>query len=339
MPAVAALRSAFPSAHIGWAIERRWLPLLAAEGDSLSGPRSPQRPLVDQVHVVDTMRWRTSLFTRETVREFRKARRELRDAHYDIAVDFQGTMKSAALSLLSGAPRRLGFTRPREKPATLFYTHSVEAQGKEAGTHIVAQNLFLVRALTNQAPTSAPLELPCDEPSRRRCEAELSRLGFRGFALLSPGAGWSAKQWPPERFGEVARALGQHGLPSLVNYGPGEEAIARAVVAHSQGAATALFASLPELVAFTRRARLFIGGDTGPMHLAAALHVPVVALFGPTDPRRNGPFETEHIVLRSSMSATSYSHRRQTDAGLRAISSAEVIAAAESLLARTGGWR
>jgi heptosyltransferase-1 len=133
--------------------------------------------------------------------------------------------------------------------------------------------------------------------------------------------------------------LGQHGLPSLVNYGPGEEAIARAVVAHSQGTATALFASLPELVAFTRRARLFIGGDTGPMHLAAALHVPVVALFGPTDPRRNGPFETEHIVLRSSMSATSYSHRRQTDAGLRAISSAEVIAAAESLLARTGGWR
>ena len=335
MPAVAALRHAFPSAHIGWAIEHRWRPLLAAEGTALAGVRSAQRPLVDQVHVVDTMSWRTSLLSRETFRDVLKLRREVRNAHYDIAVDFQGTMKAAAVVLFSAAPRRLGFAQPWEKPAALFYTHSVEAHGK----HVVTQNLSLARALTGRLPHPAPIALPIDQSAERRSEAELARLGMRQFALLSPGAGWAAKRWPAQRFGEVARELGRRGLPSLINFGPGEEEIARDVVEHSDEAATRLSVGLPELIAITRRARIFIGGDTGPMHLAAALHVPVVALFGPTDPRRNGPFGDENVVLRSRLSATSYSHTDQADPGLLAISSADVIAAIEELLARTGGVR
>ncbi len=294
--------------------------------------------------MVDTMRWRKSPFTRETLHEIRVARGELRASHYNIALDFQGTMKSGVLAAVSAA-RRVGFARPRETGAAVFYTRRIEAQGK----HVVTQNLSLVGALSGEEPRAgldlpssglAKFDLPHDESAERSCQAELSRLELGEFALLSPGAGWGAKQWPAERFGEVARALGQRGLRSLVNAGPGEEGMAREVVARSGGAALVLSSSLPQLVAFTRRARLFVGGDTGPMHLAAALRVPVIALFGPTDPERNGPFGSRHVVLRSRLSAISYSHRRRRDAGLESISSAEVIAAADSLLARAPGvWQ
>jgi heptosyltransferase-1 len=152
------------------------------------------------------------------------------------------------------------------------------------------------------------------------------------FVLLNPGAGWGAKQWPAERYGQVAKQLLQDGLKSLINVGPGEKDLAHAVEAGSGGAAETFSGSLTQLIALTRRARLVIGGDTGPMHLAAALEVPVVAIFGPTDPARNGPFGTRAIVLRSSSSSTSYQHVFQPDGGLLEISSGQVIAAARQLL-------
>jgi heptosyltransferase-1 len=333
MPAVAALRSGFPAAHVAWIVERRWRPLLVSEDFPLSGPASPQRPLVEQVHVVDTRRWRKSPISRRTIAELLSACREVRGCRYDLAIDFQGSTKSAVIAAVSRAAERLGFAHPREAPARLFYTRRIETEG----SHVVTQNFALVRALSSSISNEVVFELPRDQSAEQHCETELSRLRIRDFALLSPGAGWPAKQWPPERFGDVARALGARGLRSLVNVGPGEEAMARAAVERSQGAAVALSANLPQLIAFTRLARFFLGGDTGPMHLAAALRVPVVALFGPTDPLRNGPFGTEHSILRNPLSVISYSHRRQNDAGLQAITSAEVIAAAESLLDRTEG--
>ncbi len=126
------------------------------------------------------------------------------------------------------------------------------------------------------------------------------------------------------------RALAADGLRTLVNHGPGEEALAQEVVAASGGAAQALSCSVSELIALTRRARLFLGGDTGPMHLAAALGVPVVAVFGPTDPARNGPFGTSNVVLRSAASRTSYAHRAQMDPGMLDVRTEEVVAAARS---------
>ena len=115
------------------------------------------------------------------------------------------------------------------------------------------------------------------------------------FAILNPGAGWGAKRWPAERYGRVARALAEDGVRAILNYGPGEEDLAREAEAASAGAAMPMKCSITELIALTRRARLFIGGDTGPLHLAAALQVPVVAIFGPTDPARNGPYRNaEH---------------------------------------------
>jgi heptosyltransferase-1 len=126
--------------------------------------------------------------------------------------------------------------------------------------------------------------------------------------------------------------LAEDGVKSLINFGPGEESMMRAVESASEGAAKGIACSLAELIALTRRARLFIGGDTGPMHLAAALGIPVVAIFGPTDPARNGPFGTRSIVLRSPASPTTHSRRAQPDPGILEISSDEVVAAARKLL-------
>jgi heptosyltransferase-1 len=159
---------------------------------------------------------------------------------------------------------------------------------------------------------------------------------LHNFVILNPGAGWGAKQWPAERYGLVAKALAQLGVQSLINYGPREESLAQTAETASGGKARALSFSVGELLALTRRARLFIGGDTGPLHLAAALHIPVVALFGPTNPARNGPFRTKSIVLRNPASPTSLTHRNDPDPGLLAIQPDEVIAAALRLL---GGAR
>jgi len=150
--------------------------------------------------------------------------------------------------------------------------------------------------------------------------------------IVTPGAGWGAKEWPAERYGKVSRELANEGANVLVNYGPAEEQLARDVQESSGGAAQPITCSIAELIALTRRASLFIGGDTGPMHLAAALSVPVVAIFGPTDPARNGPHSEKSIVLRNSASPTSLSHTSEPDPGLLQIMPDEVLAAARKLL-------
>jgi heptosyltransferase-1 len=155
------------------------------------------------------------------------------------------------------------------------------------------------------------------------------------FAILNPGAGWGAKQWPAERYGAIAKELAKDGIRSLVNFGPGEETLALAVEAASEGAARKISCSIAELIALTRRARLLIGGDTGPMHLAAALKVPVVGIFGPTDPARNGPYGTETVVLRSPESVTNHSRRAPRDEAMLSITPVMVSSAARELLQRT----
>ncbi|MGA8341535.1 MAG: glycosyltransferase family 9 protein, partial [Candidatus Sulfotelmatobacter sp.] len=161
---------------------------------------------------------------------------------------------------------------------------------------------------------------------------DLAQRGIGEFAILNPGAGWGAKRWPAERYGEVARRLAGMGICPLINCGPGEEDLFRAVLAASGGTAKPTSGSITELIALTRRARLFIGGDTGPLHLAAALRVPVVGIYGPTDPARNGPYGTRSIVLRSPESLTTHTRRAEPDDALLAIGSDAVAAAAEKLL-------
>ena len=173
------------------------------------------------------------------------------------------------------------------------------------------------------------MQLPRDPEAERRIGSDGWRNSAIGeFAILNPGAGWGAKRWPAERYGQVAQALAARGVRSILNYGPGEEELAREAEAASEGAAVAMKCSITELIALTRRARLFIGGDTGPMHLAAALQVPVVAIFGPTDPARNGPYGTRSIVLRNPASPTTHARRAQPDEGMLEISVEAVVDAA-----------
>lgn len=331
LPAVFALRSALPEATIGWLIEERWAELLCAASEPRSGPRSPKRPLVDKLHVVDTKTWRKHLLSAQTWERAAAALSELRAACYEIVLDFQGAVRSAVFARFSGAPTIYGFRQPRENVASMFYTHQVIADG----SHIVEQNLSIVQDLLGKSVAAAAIQFPRDSAAEKHHPEFLQRES--DFILLSPGGGWGAKQWPAERYGQVARSLSNDGLKVLVNFGPGEEELAHAVEAASGGSAKAVNSSLAELIVLTRRAKLLIGGDTGPMHLAAALKIPVVAIFGPTNPARNGPFGTNSIVLRSPCSATSHKRRATPDPGLLEIEADNVIKAARTLLEHRSG--
>src|SRR5277367_3355655 len=326
LPAATALRQAFPQASVGWVVEERWAELLCTLAEPRSGPRSPRRPLIDRIHTVNTKTWRRSLLSPQTWEQIAAGLSELRAQKYEAAVDFQGAIRSALLARWSGAPTVYGVAQPRENIASMFYTRQVIARG----SHIVEQNLSLAEAVARRPLELPNIEFPRDESVEKQWEDRLRQIG--DFVLLNPGAGWGAKQWPAERYGFVARRLAQDGVKALINFGPGEESLVQAVQSASEGTAEGIACSLTELIALTRRARLFIGGDTGPMHLAAALGIPVVAIFGPTNPARNGPFGTRNIVLRSPISPTTHSRRAQPDPGMLEISPDEVVAAARKLL-------
>jgi heptosyltransferase I len=333
LPAVAALRSAFPDAMIGWLLEERWAELLCTLPTPRSGSRSAQRPLVDRVHTVNTRQWRGAPFAVATWERVAASLSDLRAAKYEIAIDLQGAVRSSLLARWSGAPVIYGSAQPRENLATMFYTRQIITSGQ----HIVEQNFSLAEAVSHRRMRLPSAELPRDVAAEQECDLQLKAYGTKGVALVNPGAGWGAKQWPAERYGQVAKQLSEDGLKVLINFGPGEEDLADAVENASNRAAEKFTGTLTQLIALTRRASLFIGGDTGPMHLAAALGIPVVGIFGPTDPARNGPCGTRSFVLRSSSSNTSYSHVARADEGLLEISAAQVIAAAQQLLeARRG---
>jgi heptosyltransferase-1 len=328
---VQALRDTFPKATIGWLIEERWAELLSAPATPRRGLRSASRPLVDWVHTVNLTGWRKSLFSIPTIERIARVWNDVRSVHYQVAVDLQGAIRSAVLARWSGAPVVYGATQPRETPASMLYTQPVITRGK----HVIDQYLSIAQALAGRKLTSPRVEFPRDCIAEEAINARLSAAGIQNFAIINPGAGWGAKRWPAERYGQAARALADSGMGSVVNYGPGEDQLARKAEEASGGAAKAIQCSISQLIGLTRRAKLFIGGDTGPLHLAAALQVPVVAIFGPTDPVRNGPYGTGSIVLRNPASETSHSRRAQPDEGMLEISVDEVVRAARQLLAGT----
>jgi heptosyltransferase-1 len=287
---------------------------------------------VNRVHVVDTRGWRKRLGQSSTWREIARAAREVRGAGYDIAIDVQGAIKSALMASYSAAPVIWGFAQPRETIARSFYTRVHDARSP----HVIDQNLSLARAViesrghTMSGRSAASFAFPGDDDAECWAQNELTRLRAERIAIINPGAGWGAKCWPEANYAEVARWLAARSITPLINFGPGEEKLAEAVQQQAPGSHL-LKANLPQLIAITRRAALFVGGDTGPLHLASALGVPVVALFGPTDPARNGPYCGRNVVLRSKQSATSYSHVSKADAGLLSITAADALAAAEKL--------
>jgi len=348
LPAVAMLRQWLPQAFIGWVVEQRWVELLCSRPDLCGGdiPLSPEKPLINAIHTVTTRVWRRHPLSRNTRKAIAQTIRDLRRTRYDLALDFQSAIRSAVLGRLARPHAFIGFSRAHEAPASLFYTRRVEAQGR----HMVEQNASLLRAV-GDSPSALRFQndgrrltadgylfpLPHDSRHDQWASDQLQHLGIRDFCLLNAGAGWGAKIWPSERWAEVARALAAHGLPSVINYGPGEEELARGVESESGGAAFAVNSSIGQLIALARLARVCVGGDTGPTHLAAALGIPVVAIFGPTDPARNGPFAPSSspaniVVLRSETSITDHARRREPEPGLLEISPQQVITAALRVL-------
>ena len=280
IPAAAALRAALPAARIDWLIEAR------------------HRPIVDLVPAVDRV---VPVETR-TLGGWVDAIRRLRETPYDIALDFQGLMKSAVFARASGARRVAGFSiwHLREKGARPFYSETDgetdRARERAATVHVIQKNLHLLEVLGIRA---SRVEFPLVRVESRALEEIRGRLDGRPFALINPGAAWPNKRWPPQRFGEIASFLREvRELPSVVLWGPGEQALAQAVVQASGGAAHLGPATeIPDLVEVSRAAALIVSGDTGPLHIAAAVGTPVVALYGPTDPERNGPWDPKDVTI------------------------------------------
>lgn len=311
LPAAALLKRTLPEAHISWVVERQ------------AGAILKDSPVIDQLIEIDTRSWRKQTLEARMLVDVRERFRELRqpvsqhngDRGVDVAIDLQGLIKSGIVARASGAKRRIGFesSELREKPSRLFLTEQVDTSSFK---HVIEKNLALAQAVlgtNNPTAESRAYEFPISLTSADEEFGELTAAELKhSFAILNPGGGWPTKLWPAERFGELADLLlEEHHLRSLIAYGPGEEALAERVAASSRaGAARPVASTLKQFVALARRARLFVGGDTGPLHLAAASGTPIVGIYGPTSPERNGPFDKRDITVGLELWCRSDCHRR-----------------------------
>lgn len=336
LPAVTALRQAHPFWEIDWVVEPRWRALLAAEGSQQRGYVAPRaapnaaQPVVDRVHLAATKEWRKEPLGRQTRAAVSALRHALRDGQYDVILDLQGNLRSAVVGSFATG-RRIGEAEPREKIATWFYHDRILT----SGAHVIEQDVELAESIAGDLLEPVQPWLPVDVEAAAWAEALLPANG-RPAVLLNPGAGWGAKRWPVERYAEVARALHAKGWRVVVNAGPGEESLAEPIVLATGGAALVVVGSLARLIELTRRVDLAIAGDTGPLHLACALRKPVVGIYGPTDPSRNGPFGTRFRVLRSAESKRDHTRRADPEAGLLTIQSADVMRAVDEVLYAVG---
>ena len=323
LPAVAWLKSRLPDAELSWVIEPQWACLL--EGN----------PHVDRVIEAPLRRWRAQPLRRTTWLEFRALRKDLRQERFDLAVDFQGLLKSALITYLSGSHSVYGFDRKalREPPAASLYSGRVAARA----AHVVDRNLELASAAASALDTAAAgfaaasegavsFPLPLGKPG--------SDLPEGDFVLAGPLAGWESKQWPPESFAELAAILHREtGMPLVIDCAPADRPRVERILRLAPAGSCRLHASSIEgLIAATRRARAVVGVDSGPLHLAAALQAPGVAIFGPTDPARNGPYGSSFRVLRATDATTSYKRRAEIDPSMRSIEPREVWAALAPML-------
>jgi heptosyltransferase-1 len=330
LPALAAVRRALPRADISWVVERRSADILK------------DNPFINNLIEVDTKVLRRWPVSGETLPATRRQLRRLRASPFDLAIDFQGLIKSALIARLSGARRRVGFARAslREPASRFLLTKTVDVPAR---AHIIRKNLALAAgALGFAAQASAEsFEFPIAVSRLHEREADeiIQKTGEK-FAILNPGGGWPTKLWDAERYGALADALMLNfGLRSLITFGPGERELAERTAASSRaGAALTANPSLKGFFALARRATLYVGGDTGPTHLAVAAGAPVVGLFGPTEWWRNGSLRAEDIcVEREDIGCRTDCHRRSCSNWIcMDIEVARVVEAAGERLARAG---
>jgi len=361
LPAVTALRQAHPGWVIDWVVEPRWRALLSAEGanNDLETPRgsrenltswakargnsqgpnvrakaltyqpNPARPVVDGLYPAATKEWRGSPLSRKTLHEITQLRRALRAGGYDAVIDLQGAVRSAVIGRMAACQRLIGEAEPRERVARKLFTERVVTHG----AHVIQQDLELASAVAGDDLKAVTPWLPVDSAAEAWVDGVLRRNAPETAVLINPGAGWGAKRWPVERYAAVAQGLVDRGMRVLVNAGPGEEMLAETMVRGAGGAVIPVACNVEQLIALTRRVGLAIAGDTGPLHLACALGRPVVGIYGPTDPSRNGPFGTRFKVLRSPESRRDHTRNATPEAGLLTILPEDVLQAADELLA------
>ena len=303
LPALAAIRRALPLAEISWVVERRSAEILR------------DNQILNRLIEVDTKALRRWPVSGETLLATRQQLRRLRASSFDVALDFQGLIKSAFIARLSGARRRYGFAPPalREPASRFLLSKTVSVPSR---SHVIVKNLTLAsRALGISVPTDASeFEFPISVSRAHEIEAETTVAGLNErFAILNPGGGWPTKLWSAERFGQLADELWtHHALSSVVTYGPGEAELAMSVLnASRSGRARMASVSLKGFYALARRAKLYVGGDTGPTHLAIAAGAPVAGLFGPTEWWRNGsPRSSDICIERQDINCRADCHRR-----------------------------
>ena len=300
LPALAALRAAMPQAEISWVVERRSSEILR------------DNPLLDRLIEVDTKALRRGLMSGETLRAPRQQLRRLRASAFDLALDFQGLLKSASIARLSGARRVFGYSRAglREPASALLLSRTVAVPRQ---THVIRKSLLLVQGALD-IPVPEDLSFPIRTTAAEDAEAAQAVENTSGkYAILNPGGGWPTKLWSVERFGKLADLLwANYGISSLVTYGPGELELAEAVRQSSvSGKAQPVSLSLKAFYALARKATVYVGGDTGPTHIAVAAGAPIVGLFGPTEWWRNGSPRPEDIcVERTDIDCRVDCHRR-----------------------------
>jgi heptosyltransferase I len=325
VPVLEAIRRHDPAAEIDWLVEEAYAAVLE---------------LVDGLcHRVIVRGRETSTLGGDVVFSrglgYLKAAAYLRRRRYDIALDLQGLIKSAAWARVSGATRVIGFApgHLREPQAARLYTETVMPP---AAPHVIQKNLALAAHLG--APVS-PFALPLTATASSGLGAAMAEaVGPARYAVLNPGAAWPNKRWPPARFGALAEALlHRYGLVSFITWGPSERALAEAIVDASGGAARlAPPTAIADLAVLMREAALVVSGDTGPLHIAAAMGAPIVGLFGPTRPERNGPWAPDDEVLSRAAQCRCH-HKRQCQIGAPCIDDItldEVIRAADRRLTR-----
>ncbi|HKX32715.1 MAG TPA: glycosyltransferase family 9 protein [Blastocatellia bacterium] len=286
LPALAVLRRAMPNAHLAWAVER------GGAAKLLKG-----NPDLDELIELDLRGWRRNLTRPEIIAEIRATVSRLRRVRYELALDFQGLLKSAFIPWLARIPRRVGFARAvlREPASARLLTEQVAADDRE---HVIKKNLQLAAHLGCDLSGEYRFPISLAPEDEHFAAEQLSR--FDGsFAILNPGGGWPTKLWGPAGFAAIADRLWEaYGIGSAVTYGPGEEELAQSILAQARTGRTVMIDStLKQFFALARRAKIFIGGDTGPMHLAGAAGTPIVTIFGPTSARRNGPFAQHDVVI------------------------------------------
>ena len=308
LPSAAALRDTFPSASIDWAVEPRWARLLRSNPD------------INDAICVD----------RATAAGMMATLKRVRAGRYTCAVDFQALYKSALLAFASLAPRRIGFksSYAREGLAAVCYTERLNPQGP----HKVDHNLILVEAAGAEKPPSARFPLEIGAEDEEVVARELSLTGIRDYFVLNPGGGWLSKCWPAARYGELHRLLAaRFGWRGVISFGPGEENLAHeAIRAAGMPPPVAIPLDLGPLMALLHRAKFVVSADTGPLHLASALGAPVIGLYGPTDPSRNGPYSRADVIVRNPRSSiTTYRREASYSPSMLSITVDRVVCAVE----------